>query len=120
MFDEELDDELKEKFKEIVSGILKLLSEKKYVELEKQSKGVWLSAHDMEQAIDEYNNCQIVLPPLDAYELMDVIEVEGGDRWSVVMDLWTEDEGHSDLSIDLTIVNDGNNFIYEIHSIHVL
>ena len=118
MFDEECE-ELRGKLKEIVSRILKLLSEKNYIELEKQSKGIRLSAADMEEAIKEYD-CQLVMPPLDAYELMNVVEIKGGDSWYVVMPLWSQDEGESDLSIELTIVKESNNFIFEIENIHVL
>jgi len=121
MFDEydEEDEEIRDKLKEIVSGILKLLSEKNYIELEKQSKGIRLSAADMEEAIKEYD-CQLVMPPLDAYELMNVVKIMGGDSWYVVMPLWSQDEGESDLSIELTIVKESDNFIFEIENIHVL
>jgi hypothetical protein len=51
---------------------------------------------------------------------MDVIEIEGGNKWSVVMPLWSEEEGRSDLSIELTIIKYGNNFVFEIDDLHIL
>ena len=103
----------------IVFMILKLLVEKDYRELEKRSNGIRLSAHDMERAIKEYN-CQLIMPPPDGYELMDVIEAHGDEKWSVVMPLWSQEEGRSDLSIELTLIKHGDSFNFEIDDLHVL
>jgi hypothetical protein len=109
----------KENLKELVTLILKLLVEKNYNELERRSKGVRLSADDIELIIKEYN-CQLIMPPSEAYELMEVVEVKGGKRWFVVMPLWSQEEGRSDLTIELTVMKHGDSFVFEIDNLHVL
>ena len=109
----------KKVLEKIVFMILKLLVEKDYQELEKHSKGIRLSAQDIERTIKEYN-CQLIIPPPDGYELMDVIEVRGDEKWSIVMPLWSQEEGRSDLSIELTLIKDGDSFKFEIDDLHVL
>ena len=41
-------------------------------------------------------------------------------RWSVRMDLWTAEEGRSDLSLELTIIESGRGYTVELDDIHVL
>jgi hypothetical protein len=51
---------------------------------------------------------------------MEVVEVKGGNRWFVVMPLWSQEEGRSDLSIELTVMKHGDSFVFEIDNLHVL
>lgn len=109
----------KKKLKELVSTIIQLLVDADYPELELRSKGIRLNAHDLDRAISEYG-CHLVLPPANAYELMDVVKVKGCDKWSVTMPLWSREEGRSDLSIELTVVECSDNLVFEIDDLHVL
>jgi hypothetical protein len=41
-------------------------------------------------------------------------------RWSIIMPLWTAEEGRSDLSLELTLVENGETTNVELDDIHVL
>ena len=85
------------------------------------SKGQRLSAQDMAQAISDYGR-RLVVPPDDAFKLMDVVEVRNvkPPQWSVNMPLWTQEEGRSDLSIGVTLISYEEGFKIELDDIHVL
>lgn len=90
--------------------------------LERLSHGRRLPASEMDQAIKDYGE-KLIMPPDDAFENLDVIKVEAAQppEWSVRFDLWTEREGKSDLSLELTLTEIGNEeFRVEIDGIHVL
>lgn len=61
------------------------------------------------------------MPPDGSYRLMSVVRVRGAEppKWSVAMPLWTENEGRSDLSIELTLIQQGDGFRIEVDDIHV-
>ncbi|MGD8619980.1 MAG: hypothetical protein PVH54_12445 [Gammaproteobacteria bacterium] len=76
----------------------------------------------MEVAIKEYGS-MIVMPPSKAFEDLDIIEIEGSSpkSWSVRFDFWTEEEGLSDLSLELTLISSEEDLLkVEIDNIHVL
>jgi hypothetical protein len=52
---------------------------------------------------------------------MDSIQVRGATqpRWSVTMPVWTKEEGRSDLTAELTIIDRGNGFAVEFDDLHV-
>jgi hypothetical protein len=99
-----------------VNQILQLLVNCDYDAIEKVSNGVRLSATEIKQAVDQYGR-SLEMPPEDSE--LDIVEIEGGKGWSVRCDLWTKEEGRSDLTLELTIVNE-NNFRVEVDDIHVL
>lgn len=101
--------------------MIELLVKQKYSELESLTKGIRLSAQDMMQAIAAYKG-KLVIPPDDSYKLMDAIGVKNAEppKWSIVMPLWTEEEGRSDLSVELTVVKETTGFRIELDDIHVL
>lgn len=84
--------------------VVQLLVDRRYVELESLSARNRLTADQIEKSVQEYGRT-LVFPPDKAFRSMDVIEVEGVSppKWSVVMPLWTEQEGQSDLSLELTL-----------------
>jgi hypothetical protein len=94
-----------------------------FADVEVRSRGVRLSAELMRQAIEEYGRT-LIMPPNEAFSSVDVIQVANADRltWSVSFDLWTKEEGRSDLSVECTIVDreDGAMLDLEIDNIHVL
>ena len=76
-----------------------------YSGLESLTRGRRLSAEEMKTAVDDYGR-RLVPPPESAFESdLDAIPIQDADpsAWSVVMTLWTEEEGRSDLSIVLTV-----------------
>jgi hypothetical protein len=73
----------------------------------------------MEAALEQYG-ATFMPPPDTAYSLLDVREINGRPRsWSVVMPLWTVEEGRSDLSIELTLVDREGSLDVELDNIRV-
>lgn len=106
--------------KQPVRQVIELLVEQKYSELESLTKKTRLSAQDIRQAIAAYNE-KLIMPPDGSYRLMSVVRVRGAEppKWSVAMPLWTENEGRSDLSIELTIIKQEGGFLVELDDIQV-
>lgn len=95
--------------------------ESQFERIEALTHGVRLPAVQIETAVKQYGRT-LVQPPSEAYELMDVVEVHGAkpNRWSIVMPLWTKEEGRSDLSIEVTVIKETSGFKIELDDIHVL
>jgi hypothetical protein len=112
---------MNEKLKEQVSQIVSLLVAGKYADLEQQTLGVRLTANEIAIAIVDYGRT-LVLPPQDGFTLMNIVEVKNAQpkRWSIAMPLWTKEEGRSDLTVDMTIIERENGFSIELDDIHVL
>ena len=81
-----------------------------------------VSPKEVDTAIREYGH-RIVPLPAGAYGLLDVVAVRASipPRWSVVVPLWTEQEGRSDLSLEITLEDvAGRDYAVEIEDLHVL
>jgi hypothetical protein len=80
-----------------------------------------LTAKDLRAVIREYGR-KVVLPPIDAYQRLDAVQVKGVavPTWSVRVPLWTEEEGRSDLTLELTIALGRDDPIVELDDLHVL
>lgn len=104
-----------------LQSFIPLLVEGKYIEIEKITGGKRLTGFLIDRAIKEYGKT-LSLPPRDAYELVDIarIKTTAAHKWSVVMPLWTEEEGRSDLSMEITLTEIGDSFDVELDDIHVL
>ena len=63
-----------------------------------------LTGDDLRNVIRNYGR-KVVSPPPDAYNKLDAVQVTGATvpTWSVRAPLWTEEEGRSDLTLELTI-----------------
>lgn len=109
------------KIKYRVREVIGLLVLGRFQEVEALTAGVRLSADQIDGAIAEYGRV-LALPPEEGYKLMDVLEIENSNprRWSVVMPLWTNEEGRSDLSIELTLIENSDQFSVELDDIHTL
>jgi hypothetical protein len=86
------------------------------------SGGVLLSADQMRQTIQEYGQT-LITPPNEAFSNVDAIRVTNvyNPTWSVRLDLWTKEERRSDLSVECTIVDLGEDELdLEVDNIHVL
>lgn len=105
----------------IVLQVLTLLAKKQYAELEMLTQGVRLCADHIDKTVAAYGR-SIVVPPDSAFEFMDVIRVTiaNPSRWSVTMPIWTQEEGRSDLSIELTVIDTVDGPRIEIDDLHVL
>lgn len=110
------------KLKTTIQHVVTLLVQQDYAALEQLSKGVRLTAAELEAAIQEYGGTLILLPEV-ALDKVDVYEVERSDpqEWAVDVDLYTQEEGLSDLTLQLTL-RESNAPLYkvEIDDLHVL
>jgi len=81
-----------------------------------------MSPKEVDTVIREYGH-RIVVLPAGAYGLLDVVAVKDSipARWSVAVPLWTESEGRSDLSLEITLEDvAGRDYAVEIEDLHVL
>lgn len=92
-----------------------------YAAVEALTAGQRLNASEIAQAIADYGR-QLVLPP-GGSDPRSIVELEGSApvRWSVYVDLWTLEEGRSDLSLELTLTDSARGtYDVQIDNIHVL
>ena len=110
------------KMKAAVRQVISMLVRGDYEALERLTNGVRLTAAEMAEGVRDYGG-SLILPPDDAFDNLDVVKVEGAQprEWSVNVDLWTAEEGRSDLTLELTLRESGKEiFDVEIDNIHVL
>jgi len=112
---------MNEQLREPINRVLVLLVTGKYAELTTLTHGNRLTAKEIATAITDYGRT-LIIPPEDAYGLMNVVEVTNAQpkRWSIAMPLWTQEEGRSDLTLELTVIKHQNKFVIELDDIHVL
>ncbi|MDB6035558.1 MAG: hypothetical protein JWM16_5896 [Verrucomicrobiales bacterium] len=112
---------MNEKRKEPVSQIINLLVASRYADLVRQMHGIRLTANEIAKAIDDYGRT-LVSPPPEGFQRMNIVEIQGSQpkRWSIAMPLWTKEEGLSDLTVEVTIIEHENSFATELDDIHVL
>ena len=94
----------------------------RYEMLQNISNGIRLSAEQLQEAVEEYGHI-LVLPPDEKFEQIDLIEILNSSprKWSVRFDLWTEDEGRSDLTLEFTLIEqEGEMLGVELDNLHVL
>ncbi len=96
-----------------------LLASRKYVELEKISRGRRLTANQLAESVRDYG-CSVASPPEDLK--LDVVRVETTpDTWSVNVPIFTTEEGRSDLTLEVTMTKTDEPFCnVEIDNLHVL
>jgi hypothetical protein len=99
-----------------------LLSRGDFYALEQLTAGERLSAGELAQAVREYPGTLQAPPSWEAVPL-DVVPVTAANlpTWSVVVPLWTIEEGRSDLSLELTVQQrPEGGYIVAIDDLHVL
>ncbi|MGD9562998.1 MAG: hypothetical protein AB7F88_12635 [Pyrinomonadaceae bacterium] len=102
--------------------LVRLLVEKKYSEIALITKNQRLTETQISEAISEYGRT-LINPPSSFPESVDITPVIDSNppRWSVDFPLWTLEEGESDLSIEMTCYDNGNDELeIELDGIHVL
>ena len=81
-----------------------------------------LSAAEIKKVVADYGR-RPVLPGRPIEELMGVVEVRDSrpKSWSVNLPLWTEEEGRSDLTLEMRFTDsDTDTYSIEIEDLHVL
>jgi len=112
----------KEKLNNTVKVVTDYLAKPKYDELVNLSNGDRLSADDIEYRVKDYGRSITELPG-EGYQKIDVIEIDNSNprEWSVNVPIYTKEEGMSDLTLELTLI-DSISVIYgvEFDNLHVL
>ena len=81
-----------------------------------------LSAADVARVVRDYGRHLIALPAI-AFDAVGVVPVAQSNpqRWSVVVPLWSREEGRSDLSLEITVEDSATPaYAVEIDDLHVL
>ncbi len=110
------------KLRASVSAITDRLAHGDYEGLYIAARASRLQATDVERVVREYGR-HLVSLPVAAFQTIDVVAVPGTSpqRWSVVVPLWSKEEGRSDLSLELTVEeSSASSYAIEIDDLHVL
>lgn len=105
-----------------VRQIVTMLVQGNYTGLENLTNSKRLSAMEIAESVRQYGRT-LALPPDNAFDNLDIIEIEGARprRWDVRIDLWSLEEGRSDLTLELTLEDSNEPMCkVEIDNIHVL
>lgn len=106
----------------LVGELVTSLADGKFSEAVASSRGSLVTAQELREAVCDYGRQLVPLPP-EGYELIDYIAVLGSRplEWSVVVPLFTREEGRSDLSLELSVIecpSDGHTI--QINGLHAL
>jgi len=110
------------KIRDTVRRLVEMLVAEDYDAIEEATRGRRLTAEQLGQAVDEYGR-ELQMPPQVVFHNFGVNETEGAipRAWWVLVDLWTVDEGRSDLTLEIRITHTGGElYDIEIDNLHVL
>lgn len=103
-----------------IRSLVRDLAEGHFVEIEADGRGGRLTADELATAVREYGRTLQPLPP-DVDGLIDVYpHVADVETCSLDVDLWTAEEGRSDLTLQLVAKKIGDGYHLEISDLHVL
>ena len=107
--------------KQTVKSILEELARGQFESLIARVTASRLTADQLKEVIRDYGRT-LVLPPEAIEQELDAVQVRGAEppRWSVMVPLWTREEGRSDLTLELTVTITGSNAEFELDDLHVL
>lgn len=111
-----------EKLRKTVVHVQRLLVNGDYGELERVTGGSRLSKEEMEEAVADYGR-QLVMPPEPEIGVRSIVQIQDAvpPQWSIYVDLWTKEEGRSDLTLEITLSDlPGDLYAVEVDGIHVL
>jgi len=106
----------------LVSELVTLLASGDYDALLRKAPRSRVDAKQLASAVKDYGRQIMPLPPAN-YQLIDCIPVRGSkpQAWSVVVPLFTREEGRSDLTLELTISqSQTGRLVAQIDGMHVL
>ena len=89
-------------------------------DIERIESGGRMKPEEWRTRIKDYGR-KLTLPPPGDFELADVVPMQGKDRsgWSVWYRLWTEEEGRSDLGLQLLVFDQGGIIKLEVDDLRV-
>lgn len=106
------------KLKATVGHVVSLLAAGEYAELERLSRGERLSAGELRRAVAEYGGT--VSPSPFIVDEPIAVTAEPG-VWAVDVDLFTAEEGRSDLTLSLRVLESpGPHYEVQLDDLHVL
>ncbi|WP_419663838.1 hypothetical protein Dvar_40610 [Desulfosarcina variabilis str. Montpellier] len=104
---------------EPIKNLYSLLFEGNYQQIEQITEGIRLNAKEIESAIKDYGKTLVPYPKDVAFDVIK-IDANNSEEWSIVAPIYTLEEGLSDLSIELTLIQSGpESFKIELDDIHV-
>ena len=68
-------------------------------------------------AVRSYGDVTLVPLPDDTWDTSGLSRQ--GTRWDCLVDLWTREEGRSDLVLDVNVVEDGDAYRFSVHLVYV-
>lgn len=104
-----------------ITAIAQLLVAGDYRAVERMTDGRRLTAEQIEQAVLDYGNTLVPLPP-EALDQAEVYPFEGDPGSCVAeVDLWTREEGRSDLTLEVMLESrDDGGYDVSVRNIHVM
>lgn len=109
-------------FEPAVRQLAAMLARRDYAGIGMLTGATRFTATDLLAAVSEYP-CTLIEPPTPEAAPLDVVEIENAAvrRWSVNLPLWSVEEGRSDLTLELTVIEcPGGAFALEVDGLHVL
>jgi hypothetical protein len=69
------------------------------------------------QAIDDYGDVTLIPLPEAAWDSS--VALWYGDRWRCLVDLWTKEEGRSDLVLDADVFEHGSTYRFSLNAVYI-
>lgn len=112
--------ELSRVVQDAIRRVVDDLVDGRYAMLARDGRAGRLTAEELERAVRDYGRTLVGLPP-DAMRIVDVYpnEVVSG-QLAVDVPLWTKEEGRSDLTLSMTVVERPGRVTIAIDDLHVL
>lgn len=111
-----MDDELLNQVKRLVLDLVA----GQYAAIAADGRAGRLSEEELRIAVTEYGHTLIPLPQ-DGLTLVEVFPNKSNpDMASVNIPLWTQEEGHSDLTLSVTATKYGDRYTLHVEDLHVL
>ncbi|HKP24322.1 MAG TPA: hypothetical protein VJV39_10675, partial [Dongiaceae bacterium] len=104
----------------IVIDLLVLLADGDYESVMERCDYSLMDSDDLQAAVAEYGR-RVVAPPAD-YAFLRACELRARavPTWHVEADLWTEEEGRSDLTLEMMIEFESSGPVIGINNLHAL
>lgn len=104
---------------EMIRKLIECLVMKDYQALADRGWLGRLTIRELSGAVSDYGR-QLILPPKDLLQRIDVYELNDGSGWSLDVPVWTAEEGLSDLTLSLDLKAEGDELELGISDLHVL
>jgi len=110
------------KMRDTVHRLVEMLVAGDYHGVAEATHGRRFTAEQLRQAVKEYGR-ELRMPPRAVFDDLDLNEIEGAHprAWWGLVDLWSVEEGRSDLTLEIRLTAAGGKlYDIEIDNLHVL